>query len=106
VWRNQHWLVYAVRDPAPMVSGSGASVTRLGPNEVDLTVARPGVHLLRVRFTPYWQLSGVRGCVGRAPGGFTTLSLRGAGRARLVIAFSLGRVGAGSARCSANNTLG
>jgi hypothetical protein len=106
VMHTEDWRVYAVRDPAPMVSGPGVTVTRLGPNYVNLTVARPGVRLLRVRFTPYWRLTGVPGCVSRTPDGFTSLAFSGTGTARLVISFALSRIHAGSARCSANTADG
>jgi hypothetical protein len=54
-----------------------------------------------VRFSPYWKLTGAAGCVAPQSGGpFTTVSVRRAGTARLVIAFALGRIGAHSARCT------
>jgi hypothetical protein len=54
---------------------------------------------VRVRFTPYWALSGGSGCV--APDGeFTKLTLRRPARVRLVISFSLGRIRARSPRCT------
>jgi hypothetical protein len=91
------WSVYAVRDPLPMASGA-ATVTELGANSVTLDAHRPGTTLVRVRFTPYWALSGSPGCV--APDGeFTRVTLRRAGPAKLVIRFALDRVGSRSARC-------
>jgi hypothetical protein len=54
---------------------------------------------VRVRFTPYWAIAEGSGCV--APeGDFIRLTLRRAGRVRLVTRFAPGRVGARSARCS------
>jgi hypothetical protein len=91
------WSVYSVRDPMPIASGA-AQVTELGANSVTLDARRPGTTLVRVRFTPYWALSGSPGCV--APDGeFTRVTLRRAGPAKLVIRFALDRVGARSPRC-------
>ena len=97
---DRHWHVYEVTDATPMLAGAGAQLTAVGPNSFTLAVARRGSHLLRVRFTPYWRLTGIAGCVGRSADGFTALALRGTGTARLVIEFAPGRIGAGSKRCS------
>jgi hypothetical protein len=97
VWRSRHWRVYAVSDPTPIVTG--AALRALGPDS--LTIAAPGRTRveLRVRFTPYWALSGGAGCV--APDGdFTQVTLRRAGSVRLVIRFALDRIGARSPRCT------
>jgi hypothetical protein len=94
VYVTRYWTVYAVGDPTPI----GAGVTALGANSIALHTSRPGSVYLRVRFTPYWKLTGVPGCVAK-DGDFTRVRFDSAGTARLVIAFSLRRVGATSARC-------
>ncbi|MGH2877777.1 MAG: hypothetical protein ACRDLV_16110, partial [Solirubrobacteraceae bacterium] len=58
----------------------------------------PGAIYVRVRWSPYWQLRGVRGCVAAA-GQFTRIDADGAGAARLQMSFSLGRVGSRAPRC-------
>jgi hypothetical protein len=98
VLHARHWRVYAVVNPTPMVQGA-ASLRTLGPNSLSLDAQRPGRALVRVRFTPYWSLGEGSGCVSPA-GDFTELTLRRAGRVRLVIRFSLGRIGARSPRCT------
>jgi hypothetical protein len=66
---------------------------------VTIYARRPGPVLLRVRFSPYWALGQGSGCV--APDGqFTKLSLKRAGQVKMVISFSLGRIGANSPRCT------
>jgi hypothetical protein len=97
VMHTPDWSVYAVRNPLPLATGV-ATVTALGANQVTLTAGSPGSTLVRVRFTPYWALSGAQGCVAPA-GEFTRVTLTRAGTARLVIRFSLSRVGARSPRC-------
>jgi hypothetical protein len=97
VWRSRHWRVYAVAHPTPIVRG--ATLRALGPDSLTIDASRPGRVSVRVRFTPYWALSGAPGCV--APeGDFTRLTLRRAGEVRLVIRFALDRIGARSPRCS------
>ncbi len=96
--RSRHWRVYEVDGATPIVSGP-ARLTAVGPNSLSLVAAAPGQVFVRVRFTPYWALGKGRGCV--APEGqFTGLSLREAGPVKLVIRFSLGRIGARSPRCT------
>ena len=97
VLHSRYWQIYAVRGATPLSQGA-ARVTALGANSVTLRVIRPGSAFLRVRFTPYWRLTGVAGCVAKA-GEFTRLSLRSTGTAKLVIAFSLGRIAATNPRC-------
>jgi hypothetical protein len=100
VQRSAHWRVYAVAYPTPIASGV-ATLTRLGPDWLTLRARRPGTVHLRVRFTPYWELSRGSGCV--APDGrWTRLTLRRAGPVRLATSFSLGRIGATSPRCTSH----
>ncbi len=96
--RTEHWRVYEVARPTPIVQGA-ARLTALGPNSVSLDATRPGTALVRVRFSPYWKLSGGPGCV-RPNGDFTRVQLRRTGPVRLVMQFSLDRIGARSPRCS------
>ncbi len=98
VLHTRHWHVYAVVDAVPIATGS-ATATAIGPNWVALAARGAGRSVVRVRWSPYWRLSGAHGCVSRL-GSFVAVRFRHAGRARLVIDFSLARIGAGSPRCS------
>jgi hypothetical protein len=98
VFKTPNWRVYAVRDPTPMVQGD-AHLLALGPNSVTLRVDRPGSARVRVRFSPYWQIAGEPGCV--APDGqFTKVTAQHAGIVKMIINFSLGRIGADTPRCT------
>jgi hypothetical protein len=97
VRRMRHWTVYEVARPAPIASGAGRVVS-IAPGSVGLVVAHSGSIYLRLRWSPYWQLSGVHGCVEPA-GQFTRISAATAGTARLSMSFALGRVGSRSRRC-------
>jgi hypothetical protein len=98
VLRTEHWRVYAVRDPTPIVTGP-ASLDQLSAGSLTLTAQRPGTVDVRVRFTPYWSIAQGSGCVAPA-GDFTALQLRKPGRVHLAISFALGRIGARSPRCT------
>ncbi|HET9094780.1 MAG TPA: hypothetical protein VFN36_06790 [Solirubrobacteraceae bacterium] len=97
--RLPHWTVYAVRHPTPLATGAGR-VRSLGPDTVSLTIAHPGRVLVRVRWSPYWRLSGVAGCVRPAAGGLTRIDATGGGRAQLGMDVTLGRVGSRAPRCN------
>ncbi|HEY8501750.1 MAG TPA: hypothetical protein VIL21_03620, partial [Solirubrobacterales bacterium] len=67
-FRSEHWRVYEVRDPKPLVAplGSAAAETRwIGRQGFALEVERPGEFLVRVSFTPYWSITHGAGCILR-----------------------------------------
>lgn len=103
VWHDDHWRVFAVADPAPL-AGGGARVTRMAPDRVDLTVPRAGTYVVRVRFTPYWRVTGAAGCVApvdrRDDASWTRVTARAAGPLTLRAGFTLGRAHSTSERCS------
>jgi hypothetical protein len=98
VRRLAHWTIYAVSDPTPIATGAGRAVA-IGASTVRLAVAHRGSTYLRVRWSPYWQLSGVRGCVAPA-GPFTRITTTAAGPARLSMSFSPARVDSHAPRCN------
>jgi hypothetical protein len=98
VMRSEHWRVYAVTDPTPMIQGV-ATLRAIGPDWLTMHANRPGKALVHVRFTPYWMLTEGSGCVSPS-GEFTELTLRRAGAVRLQTRFSLSRIRARSPRCS------
>ncbi len=98
VYADAHWRVFSVRGAAPLSTGAARAV-RLGSDTVRLRALRAGPALVRVRFTPYWALARGRGCVRRAPGGFTRIDVRGPGPLRLEIAFDPRRAGRTGPRC-------
>ena len=84
---------------ATRLAQGAARLLALGPSSLTIRASRPGTTFVRVRFTPYWTLTNGSGCV--APdGGFTRVTLRRPGLARLGISFSLGRIRAVSPRCN------
>ena len=92
-WSNEHWRVYEVRNPAPMVQSLGAgvaSVRSVGHNGFALDVTRPGEFLVRFAFTPYWSIARGRGCLVRH-GDWTLARANGPGVFRVAADFSLPR---------------
>jgi hypothetical protein len=97
VARLRHWRVYRVTDATPIVSGP-ARLRSMGPQSLTLDVRHAGTAYVRVRWSPYWQVSGIDACV--APrGAFTVVKARSSGTARLKMGFSVARIGARSPRC-------
>ncbi|HSC21692.1 MAG TPA: hypothetical protein VLC07_08175 [Solirubrobacterales bacterium] len=92
-FRSQHWRIYAVRDPKPLVTplGTAAAETRwIGRQGFALDVERPGEFLVRVSFTPYWSISRGAGCILRR-GDWTVARASHPGVFRVAADFSVGR---------------
>jgi hypothetical protein len=90
VFLARHWTIYAVRSPAPLLVGPGR-LTSLGHDSFALRASSPGSFLVRVHFTRYWTLASGGGCVGPAPGGWTSVRVRAPGPVLVLARFSLGR---------------
>jgi hypothetical protein len=99
VWRSRHWRLFAVRGPSPLAQAP-ATISNATTDSFTVSVPRAGSYSVRVHFTPYWALSGGAGCVARAPGDWTDVEARRAGRLRVVIRFSLARVLSRGPRCN------
>ena len=91
--RSDHWRIYAVRDPKPLVTplaGAAAEVTQVGRQGFALDVQRPGEFLVRVNFTPYWSIARGAGCILRR-GDWTVARAAHPGVFRVAADFSIGR---------------
>lgn len=99
VFRSAHWRVFRVLFATPLVSGPGR-LTALGHDSFALHASAPGRLLVRVRFTRYWTLTHGAGCVSRAPGGWTAVSVRAPGDVVIAAGFSLARAFGGGVSCS------
>jgi hypothetical protein len=99
VWRAPRWRLFALADPAPLVSAPGV-LRSVWTDGARLVLPRAGGYLLRLRFTPYWELLAGDGCVERARGDWTRVLARRPGRFELGIGFSLARVLSNGARCT------
>jgi hypothetical protein len=97
--RLPHWRIYAVLLPHPMViptPGADIRLIHIDSDELDLVARTAGEALLRVRWSPYWRVSG--GCVERA-GDWTRVVARRPGRLHMSTSFSPLRVLLRDKRC-------
>jgi hypothetical protein len=90
VFASRHWRIYAVRSPTPLAEGPGR-LTALTHDSFALHAEAAGSFLVRVRYTRYWTITSGAGCVGQAPGGWTSVSVRAPGSVVVAARFSLAR---------------
>jgi hypothetical protein len=84
VWRDAHWRVYAVREPAPLATGG--TVVAMGTDWFRVRLPRAGGEArVNIRWTRWWDVTAGHAALRRAAGDRTLV--RGAGdvtvRARL-----------------------
>ena len=99
VFASAHWRVFRVLAATPLLSGPG-QLTSLGHDSFALRARTPGRFVVRVHFTRYWTIARGSGCVARAPGGWTAVSVRAAGAAVVTASFSLSRAFSSGGSCS------
>jgi hypothetical protein len=83
VWRSDDWQLFRVEGSPGLISGPGRLV-RLDADRLLLEADGPGRLLVRVRHTPYWDVTSGDACVRRAPGGWTEVEVARPGRVALV----------------------
>ncbi len=99
VWHGKGWELWEVTGSAGLASGP-ARVAALSPRSVLVRFSTAGTSVVKLRWSPYWDLSGPgRGyaCLTRAPGGWTELRTAYPGDLRL----QLSVLGADHGNCSA-----
>ena len=92
-YRSEHWRIYEVRDPKPLVAPLGsaaAEVLWFGREGFALDVKQPGEFLVRVSFTPYWSIARGYGCILHR-GDWTVARASRPGTFRVAADFSVGR---------------
>jgi hypothetical protein len=90
---TEHWRVYQVQDPKPLIAPLGnaaAEVKWFGRQGFALDVKRPGEFLVRVSFTPYWSIAHGAGCILHR-GDWTVARAARPGIFRVAADFSVGR---------------
>jgi hypothetical protein len=98
-YTSAHWRIYRVLGATPLASGPGA-LTSLGHDSFALSARSAGRFVVRVHFTPYWSVTRGSGCVARAPGGWTAVSVSSPGQVAVRASFSLARAFSSGASCS------
>ncbi|GAA2578780.1 MFS transporter [Actinomadura fulvescens] len=90
VWRDRHWRVYRVADPAPLADAP-ATVERISPDRMVVKVPGKASVLLRISWSPWLSVRGHRkGCLARA-GDFVRLDAPGPGRYHVQARYELPR---------------
>jgi hypothetical protein len=90
VFKSRHWRIFAVASATPLASGPGR-LTSLGHDFFALQSDSVGRFLVRAHFTRYWTLARGVGCVGAAPGGWTSVLVLAPGSVLVEARFSLPR---------------
>jgi hypothetical protein len=82
VWRSEHWRVFAVKQPTPLVQGAARRIT-VEPDGFTLRAGRSGDALVRIHYSRWWRVTGGHGCVAAAPGGMTRVRVTRPGPVRV-----------------------
>jgi len=101
VFRDAHWRIFHVRDPAPLVvsllaaasvaaAARAARMTSVGHQSFALQANAPGPYLVKIHFTPYWSVTAGAATLGQGPDGFTEVRVRRPGRVAVSASFTLG----------------
>jgi len=80
VWSDPTWTLYAVTNPAPVVSSPGRVITR-DPVSLTVSLPEPGEYVVRVHWSRYLSVS--NGCVKQAPDGWSTVVVQDAGTVKI-----------------------
>ena len=66
IWRSPQWQLYRVEGSPGIVSAPARLQSDSG-DRIVVTTPQPGAVLVRVRYSPDWQLAAGEGCVGPEP---------------------------------------
>ena len=83
VFVSAHWHIYSVQGALPLVQGPGR-LTAMGPTGFTLLATARGSFLVRIHYTPYWQLASGSGEITEAPGGWTRVHIEHSGTIAIV----------------------
>jgi hypothetical protein len=78
-WQNAHWRLWKVLGSPGMTTGP-AHLVSLNPDQMVVDATRAGTTLIRVRYTPAWNVASGPACVGPSTGPWTEVISRGRGR--------------------------
>jgi hypothetical protein len=77
VYRSRDWRIFEFRQAVPILTGPGLTwLDAFGHERIAGWTTAPGVHKLRVRYMPYWEVRRGGVCLERAPDGMTLLHVR------------------------------
>ncbi|HEY5456124.1 MAG TPA: hypothetical protein VIJ96_11685 [Acidothermaceae bacterium] len=88
VYVDPHWRIWRVNDPSPIATGAGR-ITAVGGDSFTLIARRAGPTLVRLRWSPYWQIDSGHACVSPAPDGWTNVTVAAPGSIQVTARLSL-----------------
>jgi hypothetical protein len=97
--RTRHWRIYRVRGATALADGPGR-MSALSYDSYTVRAGQAGSFLVRMHFSPYWQITHGAGCLEPGPGGWTRLTVPRAGRVKITAGFSLSRALEGGGYCT------
>jgi hypothetical protein len=80
VWSDPTWTLYAVTNPAPVISSPGRVIAR-DPVSLTVSLPKPGEYVVRVHWSRY--LSVTNGCVKPAQDGWSTAVVQDPGTVKI-----------------------
>jgi hypothetical protein len=80
---SPEWTIFRLKEPEPMIvpgrrAGTG-HITAIDHQSVTLQVTRPGVYLIKVSYSPYWEITAGEGHLREGRNGFLVLRADAAG---------------------------
>ncbi len=85
---TEHWRIWEVVDAEPIVEAPGRLVSE-SPDEIVISVERPGTVLVRAWYMPYWSAEGDGACVEASDDGLLEVVVSRPGLVHLRPEFSL-----------------
>jgi len=65
-YADQHWRVYEVSDPTPMITGP-ATLDAMGPTTLTIQFHEPGTATVKVHASPFWTVDDGGACIASTP---------------------------------------
>jgi hypothetical protein len=90
VFSSTHWRVFEVLGSLPLASAP-ARLVGLDHDSFTLRFSSAGESIVRLHYTRYWSFSQGHGCLGLAPGGWTSVKVNAPGVVHVAARFSLAR---------------
>lgn len=88
VWSDAHWRVWRVTDSPGLVTGP-AQLSELGVDSFRLAFAQPGSTVVRLHWSPWWQVTSGSACLRPGPGDWLTVQASEAGPVTVAARWSL-----------------
>ncbi|MFD0686953.1 MFS transporter [Actinomadura fibrosa] len=89
VWRDEHWRLFRVSRPTPLVAAPG-TVRHVDSGKLVVDMRAAGSVLVRISWSPWLSVTGGNGCLARE-GEFVRMTVQGPGRYTIAARYGLHR---------------